>query len=356
MSLLSPERLDDILSRIPSLRIAVIGDYFLDRYLVTDPALSEVSVETGLEARQVVQIRRSPGAAGTVTNNLSVLGVGRIDAIGVIGKDGEGYDLRRALEATRVRTEGLLACPDRFTPTYMKPMVREVFAERELERLDIKNRAILAGEIEARVMAQLHSSLESPEPPNAVIIADQVQERNCGVITDRVRQELAVLTRRHPHILFFADSRARIGMFRDVVIKPNRTEAARAITASWQEEPTLEEAAQIGRSLAERNGRDVYLTLGPEGILVCHPPTQRPNDPTTHVPSLPVNGPIDICGAGDSATAGIVCALCAGATPAEAAALGNLCASVTIRKLGTTGTASPTELMERLKAQCSGEA
>jgi bifunctional ADP-heptose synthase (sugar kinase/adenylyltransferase) len=43
-----------------------------------------------------------------------------------------------------------------------------------------------------------------------------------------------------------------------------------------------------------------------------------------------------------------VSALCTGATHAEAAFVGNLCASVTIRKLGTTGTASPDELRERL--------
>ena len=57
MPLLAPERLEAILARIPSLRIAVIGDFFLDRYLVTDPALSEISVETALEARQVIEIR-----------------------------------------------------------------------------------------------------------------------------------------------------------------------------------------------------------------------------------------------------------------------------------------------------------
>src|SRR5881628_2544404 len=137
---LSYERLDYILSRIPDLRIAVIGDFFLDKYLVTDPALSELSVETGLEARQVVEIRRSPGAAGTVTNNLAALGVGGIEALGVIGEGGEGYDLERELRITGVDTTALIRSPRRCTPTYTKPMVAEQAGERELERLDIKNR------------------------------------------------------------------------------------------------------------------------------------------------------------------------------------------------------------------------
>jgi bifunctional ADP-heptose synthase (sugar kinase/adenylyltransferase) len=99
---LSPARLEEILARIPSLRILVLGDFFLDKYLVTDPALSEVSVETGLEARQVVEIRTSPGAAGTVTNNLAALRVGEIRALGVIGADGEGYELVFGLEFSGV--------------------------------------------------------------------------------------------------------------------------------------------------------------------------------------------------------------------------------------------------------------
>ena len=47
----------------------------------------------------------------------------------------------------------------------------------------------------------------------------------------------------------------------------------------------------------------------------------------------------------DSATSGIVSALLAGATPLDAAAIGNLAASITIQQLGTTGTASPTQLL-----------
>ena len=71
------ERLQDLLLRFPKCRIAVLGDFFLDKYLDVDPALAEVSLETGKTAHQVVSIRCSPGAAGTVVNNLAALGAGR---------------------------------------------------------------------------------------------------------------------------------------------------------------------------------------------------------------------------------------------------------------------------------------
>jgi sugar/nucleoside kinase (ribokinase family) len=68
-----------------------------------------------------------------------------------------------------------------------------------------------------------------------------------------------------------------------------------------------------------------------------------------HVPGYPVSGPVDIVGAGDSATAGIVSALLAGASAIEAAAMGNLVASITVQQLGVTGTASPEQVLARWK-------
>jgi bifunctional ADP-heptose synthase (sugar kinase/adenylyltransferase) len=58
---------------------------------------------------------------------------------------------------------------------------------------------------------------------------------------------------------------------------------------------------------------------------------------------------LDIVGAGDSAIAGIACGLGAGATFTEAALLGNLAAAVTVKKIGTTGTAAPAEVLEKFR-------
>src|SRR2546421_6701635 len=88
---------EQVLGRIPGLSVGVLGDLFLDRYLDLDAALTEPSLETGLDAYQVVRVRPSPGAAGTVINNLAALGVKQVVAISVLGDDGEGYELRQAL-------------------------------------------------------------------------------------------------------------------------------------------------------------------------------------------------------------------------------------------------------------------
>src|SRR5512134_2719495 len=95
--MLTEAKLEQILNAEPRLRIGVVGDLFLDRYLDIDAALTEPSLETGLDAYQVTAVRSYPGAAGTVINNLAALGVGRIVPITIIGDDGEGYELRQAL-------------------------------------------------------------------------------------------------------------------------------------------------------------------------------------------------------------------------------------------------------------------
>src|SRR5579859_8277060 len=97
MSNLSEQAVEHILATVPRLSIGVLGDLFLDRYLDLDANLTEPSLETGLDAYQVVRVRSQPGAAGTVINNLAALGVGRIVPIAIIGDDGEGYELRQAL-------------------------------------------------------------------------------------------------------------------------------------------------------------------------------------------------------------------------------------------------------------------
>jgi bifunctional ADP-heptose synthase (sugar kinase/adenylyltransferase) len=97
----TPARFDAITGRYAGLRIAVAGDFCLDRYLEIDPAKTEVSIETGLPVHNVINVRSQPGGAGTILNNLVALGMRAIVPLGLAGDDGEGYELCRALAAMR---------------------------------------------------------------------------------------------------------------------------------------------------------------------------------------------------------------------------------------------------------------
>ncbi len=155
--MLTTSVIENILERLPALTIGVIGDLFLDRYLDLDASLTEPSLETGLPAYQVTRVRSCPGAAGTVINNLDALGVGCIMPVAIVGDDGEGHELRQALEGLRVVDQQHLAITrERRTPTYTKPMLCENGQlPRELNRLDIKNRTPMPAELESRVLSGL---------------------------------------------------------------------------------------------------------------------------------------------------------------------------------------------------------
>lgn len=335
------QRLGEILERFDQVKVLVVGDFFLDKYLVMDRRLSEVSLETGLEAYQVVDVRCSPGAAGTVTSNLRALDVD-ITALGVIGDDGEGYELRRGLTRMGTHIEPLIQWDDLFTPTYTKPMMREEDGqEHELNRMDIKNRGLLPASVEEQMIDQLRMYVPKMD---GVIVADQVQERNCGVITDRVREEIARLARHHPRVVFAADSRERIGLFRDVIITPNEREATQALHPQYEGKADLALVQQCGQELFRRNQKPVFVTVGEKGVLLFS------KEGEARVPTVAVTGEIDTVGAGDSLMAGMVAALCSGANYREAALVGNLVASITIQQIGTTGTASRQEVLERYRS------
>lgn len=294
-----------------------------------------------MDAYQVIQVRSYPGAAGTVINNLVALGVKEVCAMSVIGDDGEGYEVLQALDQLRVVDRaGILQDSARRTPTYIKPMLQKAGqATRELNRLDIKNRAKLSTLAEEKVLNSLEQSWTRID---ALIVSDQVSEADCGVITALVRKRLADLADADPSKVILADSRERIGQFRSLWLKPNRTECVRAILGSPGPQNDI---VYCVRELARRAGRPVFCTQGERGIVVEDPRSHSSS--AIEIPAYPVTGPIDIVGAGDSANAGIACALAAGADLEQAAAFGCLVASITIQQIGTTGTATPDQIRRR---------
>ncbi len=50
---MSPDRLQEILSKYDQLKIAIVGDFCLDRYFEINPDRDEVSIETGLDVYNI---------------------------------------------------------------------------------------------------------------------------------------------------------------------------------------------------------------------------------------------------------------------------------------------------------------
>ncbi|MSU57048.1 MAG: carbohydrate kinase [Pedosphaera sp.] len=335
---MNTSRFQTLTGRYNKLRVAVVGDFCLDRYLEIDPARKEISIETGLPVHNVVDVRSQPGAAGTILNNLVALGVGEIHVVGFAGEDGEGFELRRALASLPgVNLDGFLQTPLRQTFTYTKPLVvAPGKAPRELNRLDRKNWTPTPPSLQREIAAVVRWLAEKVD---AIVLMDQVDLAETGVVTRRVLEAVRVAAAKHPRLLVLADSRRTLRDFPPVCLKMNRAELSRlSRNISLRSRAAVRATAA---KLARARGKPCFVTLAEHGILGAWP-----DGTIEHLPALPTRGKIDIVGAGDAVTANLTAALAAGATLRESLELANAAASIVIHQLGTTGTASVTQLRE----------
>lgn len=315
-----------ILRALPRLRVLVAGDICLDRWCTYDPELSEPSRETGLPRVAVLRTEVTAGAGGTVANNLAALGAGRVAVLGATGDDGHGYELRQALSRAGIDASLLVTAPVP-TFTYTK-LLNAASGEEDLGRIDYLAPPLpedVDREIAGRLLAAAHEF-------DAILISDQAETGSPGVVSPAMRELVARIAHENPGKTVWVDSRVRAERFRGVLVKPNEREAREACLRAGLGENDF-------RQLRDLIGHPrMMVTHGPRGVLLLE------GEDESWVPTRPVERPVDICGAGDSFSAGAVLALAAGASFAEAAHFGNLVASVTIMKKGT-GTASPAEVL-----------
>ncbi|HYV31102.1 MAG TPA: PfkB family carbohydrate kinase [Candidatus Binatia bacterium] len=337
---MNTERFSEITSRYASLRLAIVGDFCLDRYLEIDPARQEMSIETGLPVYNVVNIRSQPGAAGTILNNLVALGIGEVYPVGFCGEDGEGFELRRSFLVRRgVKLDYFIQTDLRRTFTYCKPLVLAPGKSPvELNRLDSKNWNPTPSLLQGLLISRLQRVCQFVD---AVVLLDQVAIPETGVVTQRLLAAVRDITEGDPSLLVLADSRRGLRGYPPVTFKMNAAELSALVGAKAK--LGLDEIGTTAAALAQEQGCVVFVTLAELGLLAA-----APTGAVEHVPALPLRGAIDIVGAGDAVTANLAAALAAGATVKEAITLANVAASIAIHQLGTTGAATVAQIAELL--------
>jgi rfaE bifunctional protein kinase chain/domain len=312
-----------ILESIRGLRILVAGDVCLDRWCRYDPLEGLASRETGLPRVGVVSTEVTAGAAGTIANNLSALGAGRVAVLGVVGLDGFGWELDRALQTSGIDGSLLIRSAEVPTFTYTK-LINISTGEEDLPRIDFIHTREISADLESRVL----DALDSASDFDIVIVSDQAETAAGGVVTPRVREALSAIAEKK---IVWVDSRVRAEHFRGVILKPSLDEAEAASIRALG-------AINFARLREHTRAPFLIVTEGGQGARVFD------SHGETLVAGRSVEKPVDICGAGDSFSAGGAMALAVTGSGVEAARFGNLVASITIMKKGT-GTASPEEVL-----------
>ena len=167
---------------------------------------------------------------------------------------------------------------------------------------------------------------------------EQVDQAETGVVTGGLLDALGELAAANPGLPVIADSRRGLRGWPRRELQDERRRAVASLS-SRHECFRLDDVAATAAEFAVRNGRPVFVTLSERGMVAADP-----RGSVEHVAALPVRGPIDIVGAGDSVTANLAAALAGGASLREATELAAVASSLVIHQLGTTGTASVREL------------
>ncbi len=317
-------------------RIVVLGDWCLDKYMYSDPKEDDISVETGMPAWQVYEKKMAAGVAGTITNNLRALGV-QVTCVGYAGNDGEGFEMIKCLREIGTDTQYMITTDELCTATYLKTMRKtENGTYREDIRFDYRNRNSGSKALADKLIVNFEKAVEGAD---GVIVSDQFYERNTGTVGDYVKEKINELAAKYD-IPFLVDSRAFASEFRNAYVKCNNFELMKYCGINGDPEST-DEVYEGGKKLKQMTGRPVFITRNKDGIAVFE-------DGITQVPAYPVSGEIDVTGAGDASNAGIALGLSLGLSCTQAAMIACAVSSVTIQKLGETGTASIPEVKERL--------
>ncbi|HEX6790968.1 MAG TPA: PfkB family carbohydrate kinase [Candidatus Krumholzibacteria bacterium] len=319
----------DLLDEFRSRRVAVLGDFLLDQYIIGTSA--RVSREAPIVVVDYQDTVYHPGGAANAAQNVTALGAGA-SAVGVLGADREGDVLLQLLGARGVDTAGLVREPEAMTSTKLRILAGEMNAQKQqVARVDRSHRLVLQPSLTGRVKRMVDEAIAACD---VVLLADY----GLGVLGSEtaahVLSRCAAQGRRT-----VVDSRHRLREFRGATVAtPNEVEAMEAL--GLRSESELTDAGALARRIADTGLHNLIITRGSKGMVVC-----GTDAPFTTLGIAGSNEATDVTGAGDTVSAVVALSLAAGATLAEAAQMATFAASVVVMKRGTA-TASPDEVRD----------
>ena len=318
---LARERVLQLIQRMRSSRVAVVGDIMLDRYLIGDT--ERLSPEAPVPVVTVAERHAALGGAANVAANVAAMGA-RCFLVGTVGDDGDGAAIRQELAVARLEDRFVLTIAGR--PTTSK--TRIVARGQQIVRIDDEVDSLLEGQDLARLTAAAREALADAD---ALLLEDY----NKGALSPTlILAVMEIARRRGIPIVVDPKYRQFFEYAGATVFKPNRRELESALGAAVD----LKNGNVLPDVLTRLKVDNLLITLGAEGMLLV-----TKDGDLTQIPSI-ARQIFDVSGAGDTVTAWLGAALAAGATVREAAQLANYAAGVEVGKRGVA-TVSPEEVL-----------
>ena len=302
----------DLLKQIKSLRILVIGDVMLDRYVIGE--VNRISPEAPVPVLTVHEEQAVAGGAANVALNIRSLGA-QVESIGWFGQDDRGNELVEILQNKEI----LVDQEFRFSSTATISKSRVTASNQQICRVDREAKS----EHYQPDLAKLGSLIsEKVSQADAVIVSDYGK----GFVTN----ELLSLVRKSSKFLAIDPKPSRLLDYSEPdLLTPNRMEALELAGMS-RESRGVFPALQVVESIFNIHSPEMLaITLGGEGMLLAKSGNVERTIPTA------AREVFDVSGAGDTVIASLTLALTAGQSFEQAAEFANLAAGVVVGKVGT---------------------
>lgn len=321
------KRLAALLGRFSPVRVLVIGDLMLDRYIWG--RVERISPEAPVPVVRVTRESLHAGGAANVAANVRALG-GNVVICGLVGNDQTGRRLLQELNTNGTSTAGVTTS----SATLTTSKTRIIAHSQQVVRLDHEQHQVPNHRAQSRILAFLRNHVTEFD---VVVISDYGK----GVVDAEVLTLLADLRKVHGFFYLIDPKRRNFPHYRGAtLVKPNAEEAGLAAGLEIRDEATLHQAGI--RLLELWQSEAVLVSRGEHGMSLF-----KPAEHIIHFPTV-AREVFDVTGAGDTVLATCALALGAGATPEEATILANHAAGVVVGKVGTA-IVSPAELQAALR-------
>ena len=304
-------KLIGMLSRFNPVKVLVIGDFMLDTY--TTGKVKRISPEAPVSVLHVEKEESLPGGAGNVALNLASLGA-QVFAVGRVGFDNAGDELRESLSKEGVNVEGII-----YQKGFKTPVKNRLIAEsQQVIRVDFEMISDISEEMEEKLKDTLTYLLSQVE-----IVA--ISDYGKGLLTKSLLNMVINLAKSRGIAVIVDPKGDDFTKYAGAtVIKPNLSEALAA--AKLSPKASIE---QVSEALLEKSQAEMILiTRSEAGMSLFHKSGTSFNFP---VRSKEVK---DVTGAGDTVLAMISVALANQLDIKYAAQLANIAAGIAIEKLG----------------------
>jgi rfaE bifunctional protein kinase chain/domain len=317
-------KIDSLLKLFKGIRILVIGDIILDRYIWG--RVNRISPEAPVPIVEVTNDSFLLGGAANVANNIVALG-GIASVTGVIGRDRAGEVVRELLSDKGIE----IALFEDSRPTTIK--TRVIAHNQQVVRFDKEDRTTLSDKTLKGIIDYLKASLKKFD---AVIISDYKK----GVVSRRLIRELLKITKPSRKFVALDPKVGHFHLYKGVsIITPNLSEASHGSGIDITDEDSLLKAGKL--LLKKLACKAVLITRGEEGMSLFT------NDNVIHIPTV-ARHVYDVTGAGDTVIATFTLAHAAGATMEESAMIANHAAGIVVGEVGTAS-ATPDKLRQSLR-------